>query len=180
MNDPNVGIFTEVWKPVHIECFREYYSVSSHGRVRRDKAGRGTCVGKIRKNKIDPDGYCTVDLWATPNKRCLRVHVLVAWVFLGPPPGPTGARRGEYQVNHKDTVKTNNYANNLEWLTVEEHIAHSTINGLRTRKLTKADVLAIRERHKGGDVSGRALGREYGVSERTIFRVLNRVIWTWI
>lgn len=44
-------------------------------------------------------------------------------------------------------------------------------------RLTVADVRTIRERHGRGGVTFAALGREYGVNEGTIARIVNRVTW---
>lgn len=45
--------------------------------------------------------------------------------FTGPKPYP------EYEANHEDGVKLNNYSSNLEWITKGENQAHAYAIGLR-------------------------------------------------
>lgn len=187
MADDKIGDRPEIWKPVHLEGFREFYSVSNHGRVRRDKPGRCTVVGKILANVINNTGYYQVHLSVSPNKKLFSVHILVAWVFLPPPPGPTGSKKGEYQINHKDAIKANNHVYNLEWLTNEKHHAHTKANGLLPRgeqhyksKLTEFDIIEIRDRYKAGGISCRVLGEEFDVSGNTISAVVLRRSWAWL
>lgn len=47
-------------------------------------------------------------------------------------------------------------------------------------KLTEAQVLAIRERYAAGGVSQKALGREYSISETTIWEIVKRRKWAWL
>jgi hypothetical protein len=59
------------------------------------------------------------------------IHKLVALTWIGPAPGPTGTKRHEYCVNHKDGNKRNNHADNLEWVTNSENLSHAWRTGLR-------------------------------------------------
>ena len=55
------------------------------------------------------------------NAHCqdVRVHRMVAFAFLGPPPSDH-----QTLVNHKDLNKGNNAAHNLEWVSPSENQAH--------------------------------------------------------
>lgn len=55
----------------------------------------------------------------------------------------------------------------------------STVRGERVlqAKLTEPQVLEIRRRYAAGDVSRRELGAEYGVTQRTIERVVGMQLW---
>ncbi len=70
--------------------------------------------------RINPNGYLIVTLDKTP----LSVHRLVAAHFI---PNPYQ----HPQVNHKDGVKSNNHASNLEWCSAEFNAQHALKTGLR-------------------------------------------------
>ena len=126
----------EVWRPV--VGFESHYEVSSFGRVRRSAPGRGTRVGRINKQCANTHGYLHVGL-STPGKRTtLRVHALVADAFLGPL--PIGKER-----NHRNGVKTDNRARNLEFVTTAENARHARRLGLQpTRRAARPGWLAHR------------------------------------
>ena len=88
--------------------------ISSLGRI-TSKAGR-ISFGSVRK-----DGYLQkkIKLGSNSQYQTEFVHRLVAASFLGLPPSPEHS-----QVNHKDSNKSNNAVENLEYLTPSENIAH--------------------------------------------------------
>jgi hypothetical protein len=92
------------------------YSVTEDGKVWSHKTGKFLSPG-VRKN-----GYRTVTLnW---NPRVYRaVHRLVAEAFV---PNPLSLP----MVNHKDGIKTNNHASNLEWCTSQHNHRHGREIGL--------------------------------------------------
>jgi len=47
-------------------------------------------------------------------------------------------------------------------------------------KLIEEQVLAIRERYSRGGISQRALGQQYGVSQRSIHNILTKRTWDWL
>ena len=51
------------------------------------------------------------------------IHVMVAILFHGEPPGP------DYIVHHKDNVKNNACASNLEWITKSKNTEHAHAGG---------------------------------------------------
>lgn len=111
------------------------YEVSDAGRVRsldrvaqRRSRWGGTCYmtmrGRVLKPWLDANGYPVVYLCTPSNPRwAVNVHRIVAEAFLEAVPGK------EF-VNHKDGVKTNGAAGNLEWCTREENMAHAYATGL--------------------------------------------------
>jgi hypothetical protein len=114
---------TEEWRPV--PSYEGWYSISNLGRVRRERKDSNTWSGRILKPQPNGrPGYLQVILSRQAQKHVYRVHRLVAFAFLGP--CPEG-----YEVNHKDGVKANNSASNLEYETPRGNIKHSFRLGLQ-------------------------------------------------
>jgi len=105
----------EIWKSV--KNHEDYYEVSSDGRV------RSKISGKIVVGDVNAVGYKRVTLYV-PKKERVFVHRLVASHFV------EGENDG-LVVNHVDGCKTNNSAENLEWVTRSENDKHAFRLGLR-------------------------------------------------
>lgn len=99
----------------------DYYWISSWGRLYNARSGY------LVPFSINHKGYYTyslqrkreyIDKGAYP-KYSVGAHIVVCTCFVGPKPGP------DYQVNHKDFNRHNNYYENLEWLTLLENIRYS-------------------------------------------------------
>ncbi len=114
---------TEIWKPV--PEYEKYYLVSNHGKL-KSLGGRqgGSKQPRILKPKKQRDGYLYFRVNSnTGGQKYLSAHRTVARVFI---PNP----ENKPQINHKDFNKQNNMAENLEWVTPKENIAHSMANGV--------------------------------------------------
>lgn len=101
----------EEWKD--IEGYEGLYQVSNYGRIKSLKRHH------VRNDRIltfgtDKDGYKRVDLRKDGFCKTKRVHILVAKAFVPNPNGYT-------IVHHKDHNVENNRAENLEWMTKNEH-----------------------------------------------------------
>lgn len=156
------------------------YEASSLGRIRRKTPGKNTYPGRMLNPQTTKWGYLRCGIKSPQGKSCFRfVHVLVAEAFLGPvPPG--------LEVNHKDTVRTNARASNLEYCTHLENIRHAArINGANRRekcvstKLTKEVVLELRKKHAAGSRIYE-LAKEAGVHSVTVLDVIARRTWAWL
>ena len=73
---------------------------------------------RILKLQNHPKGYKIVTLTKKGKQKTYLVHILVANAFI---PNPDN----KPEVNHKDTNKTNNRADNLEWNTRSENMQHA-------------------------------------------------------
>lgn len=105
----------ENWKA--IAGYEGYYEVSDFGNIRSLTRKVNTKGGSMRtsqgRNIIQRrtrNGYMKVHLSKEGKSRVHSVHRLVAIAFV---PNIDGLQ----QVNHKDENKTNNRADNLEWVT---------------------------------------------------------------
>lgn len=91
-----------------------------------------TIYSKKSGRKLSPflgtDGYMHIRYRTEGNKyHESRVHVIIAHCFI---PNPNNYR----YVNHKDSDKTNNSIENLEWCTNSENVKHGWHSGNRTHK----------------------------------------------
>lgn len=114
----------ELWKTIE---HNPYLQISSKGRIKR------LAHGQLKQDKIqsdfwkDKDGYCKVNIKLTKDATRYSqvfVHRLVAKAFLPNPDNKT-------LVNHKDSNRTNNCIENLEWVTPRENVLHSFTHGQR-------------------------------------------------
>lgn len=123
----------EVWLPV--VGLEDSYEVSSLGRVRSldrvvsSRFGTRVISGRVRKQTLCPSGYARVQLYPPGTNSTKRVHVmalvhrLVAEAFVS----RTSSAASE--VNHIDFSRSNNRADNLEWVSPSENVQHSVRAG---------------------------------------------------
>lgn len=93
----------------------ENYTITDTGTVRRLKTGEIIAPFKHRK------GYLMVTLYDEGKSKNCFVHRLVAQTFVANP-------EHKATVNHKNEIKTDNCACNLEWLTPKENTNYGTRN----------------------------------------------------
>jgi hypothetical protein len=172
------AVLKETWKviPGTSGC----YSVSCFGRIRREKSGPKTYIGKILKPSVDKDLYHDYKVSVKSRTFHLKGHQVVAEAFIGPCP------RGK-EVNHKDGVKSNNYFRNLEYKTHVENCRHAASTGLLPRgslkahsKLFERDVLRIRRLVANGSAQQKDLAELYGVTRAAISSICLRKSWRHI
>lgn len=116
----------EIWKPV--VGFEEFYEVSNLGRV---KSIIKRSYDLILSPSINKHGYRLVNLWGRGGKHGKRVRIyrLVCEAFH---PNP----ENKPSVNHINGIKTDDRAENLEWNTYSENMAHAYRTGLFTHSRT--------------------------------------------
>ena len=125
----------EEWRAV--EGYEGYYEVSNLGRVKalaRDVLKSNGVIQHrneyIKAQTVNPDGYLIVGLNKDAKQRKQPVHVLVAKAFVD------GWFDGA-EVNHIDFDRTNNSADNLEWVSHSTNIAYSYDNDRHEKRRQK-------------------------------------------
>jgi hypothetical protein len=120
----------EEWRDMNE--WEDEYAISSHGRILskpksvvRSNGRPYTQPARMLSSKPQSHGYIQPTLRRTVDGeteyRRQTLHVLVAEHFLPGPPSDG------HCVNHIDGDKTNNCANNLEWVTPAENRCHDAL-----------------------------------------------------
>ena len=129
---------TERWLPV---VGHPFYEVSDHGRVRSidrvitDKNGQSKAIsGCLMKPSTCPLGYMHVICYGGVRPKTKRIHQMVADAFLQ-------RDLDRRAVNHIDGNPSNNAAENLEWCTLGENLAHSYRLGRRKHPIPARPVV---------------------------------------
>lgn len=111
--------------------FEGLYSVSADGRVWSEPrvvphrtSGQLQVGGKWVMRAVDRRGYVFVLMYRNAQQFTKRVHQLVAQAWISMPP------EGRECINHKNGVKTDNRAENLEWVNHSENNLHARRTGL--------------------------------------------------
>lgn len=120
------------------------------------------------KPEVTDKGYHIVTLWADGKPNRFRVHQIVAVAG--------GLNLIDLDVNHIDSIKSNNSFVNLEAVTPAEnnrHAVESGNGGGRTRAVSKDDAHDVRRLYASGKFTHEQLGKLFGVSGMTICNVVN-------
>lgn len=131
------------------------YEVSDQGYVKNVK------TGEITRGHLNDRGYYVFSL--TKNK-VKRVGRMVLETFVGP--CPNGC-----ECSHKNTVKTDNRLENLEWSSPDDN-QHNPLT-LRKRWRTKGGIIyifCVGNKIVKITESYRAMGRYLGLSDTTAYR----------
>lgn len=114
----------EIWRP--IKGYEGLYEISNLGRIRsldrfvnHSKGGMRLVHGKIKvlRKPHPKTGYILVGLYKDGEVWTTSVHRLVAFAF----PEICGKHFDGAVVDHLDTVRHNNRAENLRWCTISEN-----------------------------------------------------------
>jgi len=177
----------EKWKtlPGHKTAFGQHYAISDHGRL--VKFTKSVEDGTVLRCSMQ-EGY---PIWRTRKNGehyHALLHRLVAKHFL---PKPKKSETIVIHVNHK---KTDNRAENLDWVTAEEATAHAQnspavkkakkimrerVGGGYNTKLTEAKVKKIKQL-LGRNKTLKEIARQFGVSDMQIHRIKTGENWAHI
>ena len=149
-------------KYIVLQGFYDCYAVSNMGNVKNMRTGR------VLNPSIRPDGYRSVLLSRDGKKMSIRVHQLVAQYFLEKEEEKT-------DINHKNGVKHDNRAENLEWCTKKENMQHAHNTGLMTSEYAGKDILAYdydTSEHLFTFQSVKQCAKFLGLNPSPIYRVL--------
>ena len=106
----------EIYRP--IDGF-DNYMVSNYGNIKNIKPFHKSSSGEI-KGKLDKDGYVVVGIKNNSNvRKYVRVHRLVALEFC-----ENKDKEKFTIVNHKNGIKNDNRADNLEWCDISYNTKH--------------------------------------------------------
>ena len=156
------------------------YAVSASGRVWSLKYGKIKELVQYKRER----GYLDVNVAIQGKTRThakVRVHRLVAAAWIGP--CPEG-----YEINHKNRNTSDNEADNLEYVTHAENVAHAVNLGAwkgennGQAKLTEQDVMDIRAMYKKGGWTYESLAEVFSTPSRTVCggtikNVITRQTW---
>ena len=141
------------------------YTITEDGEVINNRWG-----GRKVKPQPNGKGYLRVHIAG----KMYFVHRLVAEKYI---PNPDNLP----QINHKDGDKTNNRADNLEWVSNFENRRHAVKEGLQIHgercpwaKLKQSDVDYIRQHT---EMTSRKIAQMFGVSDSLIRVVRRREAW---
>ena len=166
----------EEWRPV--KGYEGIYSVSSLGRIRRDKTVRSSPAGRfLSLKRHGAQRYIRAILCKNTTRKTVHVHTVVLEAFVCP--RPTGL-----YCNHKNGNTTDNRPENLEWVTPLENTRHAIdILGKQrigeansNAKLSSTMVEAILTALHAGK-SKTELAQEFGVTESALSRLWSGKTW---
>jgi hypothetical protein len=135
----------EVWKD--IKGYEGLYQISNLGNVRsydrwfKNHSKMQFLKGREIKTNLMGIGYLGFSLFKDSTQKKVKVHRLVAEHFVDNPDNKPN-------VNHKNGIKTDNRAENLEWCTQKENIQHAFDSGLNHKGEKHGNALINEEQAK--------------------------------
>lgn len=170
----------EIWKDV--ANYEGIYQVSNQGRFKtlaRFKSNRQYPSAELRTSKCT-NNYRMVGFYKDTIKTIFLAHRVVASAFIQNP-------ENKPLVNHKNGIKWDNRAENLEWSTLSENMQHAHANGLMNppsgennyhARLTEADVYNIRRMYDNAEAPMTHIAKMYEMGETIIWMICKRRKWT--
>lgn len=161
----------EVWKEKILDFDNNGLFISDKGRAKTSKG--------VLKNLYDNGGgYFTLGIYDRDNKKTQKfyIHRLVAELFIGE------TFELKTQVNHIDGDKSNNNADNLEWVCPSGNIRHMHENGLNTKRRNHGKLVQVSDTVVAYAYSKVVMGissiseaaREFGFPRTTLSSIVNK------
>jgi HNH endonuclease len=113
--------------------------------------------------------YPSIRLASNGKKRNARLHILVAEAFI---PNPLNLP----EVNHKNCIKTDCKAGNLEWSTHAGNMAHAAKNRRHKRKLNTKQVKEMCTLRQNGSTL-RELAAQFEIHWTTVHQITSGQTW---
>lgn len=129
--------------------------------------GKGYTKGKWMKPSICYHGYPNVFLGKS---RSFRIHKLVAITYLP-------RIKGKNCINHKNSIRSDNSIENLEWVTHSENTRHAIKKGrikfpIKKKKLTLDQAKEIIDLYKNKTLQKDIL-RKFNIEKELYYKILN-------
>lgn len=168
----------EIWKPVH--GYEGRYDVSNMGRV-KSLGRKGSGCRKydfVLSPGMGTSGYLMVNLSMDGVSKSTMIHRLVANHFVE-------NTELKPEVDHVNTIKTDNRASNLEWVTSSENTIRGLNKGImntakgsmkKRSKFTEEQVHEIKKRLINGE-QGAVIAKEFGVNKVSIYAIKSGKTW---
>ena len=157
------------------------YTVREDGKIfGNHTCGRGK-LGRELKQRLDSDGYYCITVGTNDKRTSMKVHRIIALAFVDNPLNLP-------EVDHIDNNKTNNNANNLQWISSSDNKSKIPFErrsvarqGERNGRaiLTENDVLNIRSLYDNGTTIA-DIARKYNRGHSTILNIVHRHTWKHI
>lgn len=135
----------------------------------------GAVISVARDRILSPtrhkDGYLLVGLSKNSNRKFFTIHRLVMLAFVG---------SSDCHVNHRNGIKDDNRLENLEYVSPKENQQHALEVGLIKKGVKppiKLNFQLAEEIRTTSGVSNYELARRYGVSEKAIRNIKNKISW---
>lgn len=169
----------EIWKS--IKTYEGLYEVSNLGRIKSLSKRWSVGIKKetVLRPSISKAGYLRVVLCHNSIKKHITIHKLVATHFCT-------NDNGNKIINHKNGIKSDNRADNLEWCTYSENALHAFSQGLvkpqkgernGNTKIKEQDVSKIKRLYKEERLSQIKIGLIFGISQTQVGRIVNNKRW---
>ncbi len=169
----------ELWKD--IQGYKGLYKVSNLGNIISLNYRRQNIIRNM-KYVLSKKGYFRVSLYKNGSDKTFTVHRLVAQAFID-------NTENKPEVNHKNSIKIDNYVDNLEWNTTKENVNHSFRSGLRNplkgsdngfSRLNELEIMAIRRLRNIDKYDLMTLSKKFNTSMSNISSIVNRKTWNHV
>ena len=161
----------ENWKTLIDESRNknENFAISNYGRVYSTTENR---LIKQYTNKSTGYNYFFLDGYDLRTNRTMNIHRAVALTWLT---YPTNAQDDFFVVDHINEIKTDNRANNLQWITQQENVTRATAIKRRVETLKKT--VEIRKQMQEKDAMIEKLTLENRLLRAKLLKYEDTIMW---